>query len=121
MVIALSPALNVNDVLSVNPLRAFGRRPILLIAGADRARQYNEFQILNSIAKTACGKNNVAVFVEARGIGPDLVTRYNVRRVLDWIKNPGLPDLVELSTAAPDALTETAPEPEAETQEPSEE
>lgn len=108
MVVALSPALNVNDVLSVNPLRAFGRRPVLLIAGADRARQYNEFQILNSIAKAACGKENVAVIVEARGIGPDLVSKYNVRRVLDWIKNPRLPDIVELSTAAPAGLAAPA-------------
>ncbi len=100
MVVALSPALNVNGVLSVNPLRAYGRRPILIIAGADRARQYNEFQILNSIAKASCGKANVTVIVEAKGIGPDLVTKYNVRRVLDWIKNPRLPDLVEFSTSA---------------------
>lgn len=100
MVIAISPALNINAVLSVNPLRAYGRRPLLLIAGADKARQYTEFQILNSTAKIACGKENVFVIVEARGFGPGLVSKYNVRRVLDWIKNPRLPDIVQLSTAA---------------------
>ena len=67
------------------------------------------------IAKTACGKNNVTVIVEAKGIGPDLVTKYNVRRVLDWIKNPRLPDLVAFSTAAPAGLPPPAanqpPEP----------
>lgn len=99
MVIAVSPVLNVNDVLSVNPLRAYGKRPLLLIAGADRAKQYKEFQLLNDIARMACGKSNVTVMVEAKGFGPKLITKYNARRVLDWIKNPRLPDLVEISSA----------------------
>jgi len=107
MVIALSPALNVNDVLSVNPLRAYGRRPLLLIAGADRAKQYKEFQLLNDIARMACGKGNVTVMVEAKGFGPKLINKYNIRRVLDWIKNPRLPDIVELSTGT-DAGQEAA-------------
>jgi len=100
MVIAISPVFNVNDVLSVNPLRAYGRRPLLLIAGADRARQYTEFQILNGTAKISSGKENVLVIVEAKGFGPGLVNKYNVRRVLDWIKNPRLPEIVQFSTAA---------------------
>ena len=110
MVIAISPALNVNDVLSVNPLRAYGRRPLLMIAGADKERQYKEFQLLNDIAKTALGKTNVTVIVEAKGIGPTLVTKYNVRRVLDWIKNPRLPAVVAFSTAAAAGLTPPATE-----------
>lgn len=104
MVVAVSPVFNANDVLSVNPLRAYGRRPILLIGGADRARQYTEMQILNSFAKAACGPGNVSVIVEAKGFGPGLVNKYNVRRVLDWIKNPRLPEVVAYSTAAVGAL-----------------
>lgn len=100
MAVAVSPVLNVNDVLSVNPLRAYGRRPLLLIAGVDRAKQYKEVQLLNDIAKRACGRENVSVIVEAKGFGPGLVNKYNVRRVLDWIKNPRLPELVEYSSAA---------------------
>ncbi|MCM2267770.1 MAG: alpha/beta hydrolase [Elusimicrobiales bacterium] len=110
MVIAVSPVLNVNSVLSVNPLRAYGQRPILLIAGADRARQYAEFQILNHTAQITCGKRNVTVIVEAKGFGPGLVNKYNARRVLDWIRNPRLPDIVELSTAAPAGLEPGATE-----------
>ena len=98
MVIAISPALNVNDVLSINPLRAYGKRPILLVVGADRARQYKKFQLINDIAKSACGKENVSVLVEAKGIGPELVTKYNIKRVLDWLRNPRLPQVVELSS-----------------------
>jgi len=110
MVIAISPALNVNDVLSINPLRAYGKRPILFVAGADRPRQYKEFQLINDIAKATCGKENVSVLVEAKGIGPSLITKYNIRRVLDWLKNPRLPPVIELSTAAPqNAEPQTAP------------
>jgi pimeloyl-ACP methyl ester carboxylesterase len=108
MVIAESPLLNANAVLSVNPLRAYGDRPILFVAGADRARQYAEFQILNRTAQIACGKNNVTVLVEPKGLGPGLINKYNVRRVLDWVRNPRLPQLVEFSTAAAAGLTPSA-------------
>ncbi len=121
MVIAISPALNVNDVLSVNPLRAYGKRPLLMIAGADRAKQYKEFQLLNDIAKMACGKNNVTVMIEAKGFGPNLVNKYNLRRVLDWIKNPRLPDIVTASTAAPAGLAPGPAEQPATSQEEQEE
>ena len=101
MTAAFSPALNVNDVLSVNPLYAYGRRPLLLMAGANRARQYKEFQLLNDIAKLKCGKENVTTMVEAAGSGAgELVTRYNIRRIFDWFKNPRLPQAVEISTQA---------------------
>lgn len=112
MVIAISPVLNVNGVLSVNPLRAYGQRPILMVAGADRARQYAEFQILNHTAQITCGKRNVTVMVEAKGFGPGLVNKYNARRVIEWVKNPRLPDLVELSTAAAAASDGALPEPQ---------
>ena len=105
MTAAFSPALNVNDVLSVNPLYAYGRRPLLLMAGANRARQYKEFQLLNDIAKLKCGKENVTTIVEASGSGAgELVTRYNIRMIFDWFKNPRLPRVVEVSTQALQAV-----------------
>lgn len=100
MVAAISPVLNVNDVLSVNPLYAYGKRPLLMVAGANRAKQYKEFQLLNDIAKMTCGKSNVTSMVEARGFGAEIVTRHNIRKIFDWFKNPRLPDIVERSTAA---------------------
>ncbi|MBI4802863.1 MAG: alpha/beta fold hydrolase [Elusimicrobia bacterium] len=100
MAAAISPVLNVNDVLSVNPLYAYGKRPLLMIAGANRAKQYKEFQLLNDIAKSACGKANVTIMVEAKGFGAEIVTKYNVRKIFDWFKNPRLPVIVEHSTAA---------------------
>ncbi len=117
MVIAISPVLNVNDVLSVNPLRAYGGRPLLMIGGAGQGRQYKELQLLNDIARRACGKENAAIIVEARGFGPKLISRYNVRRVLDWIRNPRLPEIVEYSSAAAAGFSPETPAADGEEQE----
>ena len=108
MTAAFSPVLNVNDVLSVNPLRAYGKRPLLLVAGANRAKQYKELQLLNDIAKQACGRENITTMVEAAGFGAgELVTKYNIRRIFDWFKNPRLPPVVDISTPAVQADTFT--------------
>ncbi len=103
-VVAISPVLNVNGVLSVNPLRAYGRRPILMIGGAGNGRQFKEFLLLNDIARLTSGKDNASVMIESSGFGPQLITRYNASRVLDWILAPRLPEIVQYSTAAPAAL-----------------
>jgi len=108
MTAAFSPVLNVNDVLSVNPLRAYGKRPLLLVTGADHAKQYKELQLLNDIAKQACGRENITTMVEAAGFGAgELVTKYNIRKIFDWFKNPRLPVVVDISTPAgpTDAVT----------------
>jgi pimeloyl-ACP methyl ester carboxylesterase len=100
MTAAFSPVLNVNDVLSVNPLRAYGKRPLLLAGGANRAKQYKELQLLNDIAKQACGRENITSIVEAEGFGAgELVTKYNLRKFFNWFKNPRLPFVVERSSA----------------------
>ncbi len=96
-VIAVSPVLNVNDVLVVNPLRAYGRKPLLMLAGANRERQFKEFQLLNDIAKLSCGAENVITLVEARGFGAELINRYSARRILDWINNSSFPPVAASS------------------------
>ncbi|MBI4657207.1 MAG: acetylxylan esterase [Elusimicrobia bacterium] len=103
MLITVTPVLNVNDVLSVNPLRAYGERPMLLISASNRARQYMEFQILNDMAKSYSGRRNVAVIVGATGFGVSILTGQILRRMFAWIKNPAMPQEVERSTqtAAP--------------------
>jgi alpha-beta hydrolase superfamily lysophospholipase len=97
MVIAISPVTNVNDVLSVNPLRAYGKRPILIIYGA--SRYYNEFRLLNNIARSVCGRENTTTIVEAVGFGTNLLTRSTIRKIFEWLKHPSLPQVVIQSTA----------------------
>lgn len=108
-VVAVSPVLNVNDVLVVNPLRAYGRKPLLMMAGANRERQFKEFQLLNDIAKISCGAENVITLVEARGFGSDLINRYSVRRILDWLKTGAFPPVVDSSSTYVTGGLETVP------------
>lgn len=108
MTAAFSPVLNINDVLSVNPLRAYGKRPLLLVDGASRDRQYKVLRLLNDIARQAAGRENVTTMIEAAGFGAgELVTKYNIRRIFDWFKNPRLPPVVDISTPAFQADTFT--------------
>ncbi|GEM_PF-839086 len=90
-VIALTPILNANDVRSVNPLRAYGKRPIFLISSARGKRQYKEFQLLNDIAKTRSGKENVTVSIQKRGVGAKLLNSYTIGQIFVWVKNFKLP------------------------------
>ncbi|MDQ7772157.1 MAG: alpha/beta fold hydrolase [Elusimicrobiales bacterium] len=108
-VIAVSPVLNVNDVLVVNPLRAYGRKPLLMMAGANRERQFKEFQLLNDIAKISCGAENVTTLVEAKGFGAELVNRYSARRIMDWLRNSSFPPVVESSSTYVTGGLETVP------------
>lgn len=118
MTAAFSPVLNVNDVLSVNPLRAYGRRPLLLVAGTNRAKQYKELQLLNDIAKQACGRENITTIIEATGFGAGaLVTKYNIRRFFSWFRNPRRPFVVERSTAPAQPETAAPEEPDGDTAE----
>ncbi len=97
MAIAISPALNANDVLTVNPLRmAYGKRPLLLIGGTDRERQYKELILLNDLARTACGIGNVTIMLEYSGLGQEIITKYNIKKILAWLDNPKLPPVTLL-------------------------
>lgn len=105
MAIAISPALNANDVLIVNPLRmAYGKRPLLLIGGASMERQYKELILINDLARNACGIGNVTVMLEYDGLGQKLITKYNINRVLAWINNPALPQITLLEDEAEENL-----------------
>ena len=98
-VITLSAVLNVNYVLSVNPLKAYGKRPILFVTGTDNKRQYKEFQLLKDLAKTVSGEENITTVIEKNGAGSKLLTYNAIRKILAWTKNPKLPLIVACSTS----------------------
>ncbi|MBO4556239.1 MAG: alpha/beta fold hydrolase [Elusimicrobiales bacterium] len=105
--IAISPALNANDVLTVNPLRtAYGKRPLLLVGGTDRDRQYKELILINDLARTACGIGNVTVMLEYSGLGQELITKYNIKRLLAWLDNSSLPSVITFEDEDEDTETE---------------
>jgi alpha-beta hydrolase superfamily lysophospholipase len=97
--ITLSAVLNVNDVLSVNPLKAYGKRPLLFITGTSNKRQYKEFQLLKDLAKKISGEENITTIIVRNGSGAKLLTSTTIRKILAWTKNLKLPTIVDCSTA----------------------
>ena len=97
-VITLSAVFNVNDVLSVNPLKAYGKRPLLFIASANNKRRYKEFQILVNTAKLTAGEENVTTIIAKWGVGRQLLNLDTIKKILAWTNNPKLPAIVESST-----------------------
>lgn len=112
MTVAIYPSLNINSVLTVNPLRAYGKRPILMLVGYKYERKYTEFQILNGTARSAAGKENVFSIVEADIKNASSLNKNAIRKVIEWTRNPSLPETVNydlsLSTAPVSLSTETA-------------
>jgi pimeloyl-ACP methyl ester carboxylesterase len=113
----LSPGMSHQSLPTVNALRAFKDRPILLVMGDDDRRTAAEAPILFEFAKRAVGPENVQLVRVPRGHGTRMLY-YNkglIDQVLDWMENPiQPPDLTtELSTGtAPAATPEPAPAPE---------
>lgn len=94
MCVAIYPSMNINDVLIVNPLRAYGKRPILLVSSSKYEKKYKEFQLLNDIARLSCGKENVFSIVEEAVDGPSDFKNSQIAAVLGWTENPRIPDVV---------------------------
>ncbi|MBU2530229.1 MAG: alpha/beta hydrolase [Elusimicrobia bacterium] len=97
--ITLSAVLNVNDVLSVNPMKAYGKRPLLFISGTDNKRQYKEFQLLENLAKRIAGEENVTTIIARTGLGASLLTSSTIGKILAWTKYQKLPTIVDSSTS----------------------
>lgn len=95
MCVAIYPSMNINDVLIVNPLRAYGKRPILIVSSSRYEKKYKEFQLLNDIARLSCGKENVFSIVEENIDGPSDLKISAIARILGWTENPKIPEIID--------------------------
>ncbi len=95
MCVAIYPSMNINDVLVVNPIRAYGKRPILIVSSSKYEKKYKEFQLLNDIARFSCGKENVFSIVEEGINGPYDLRISEIARILGWTENPRIPELID--------------------------
>jgi pimeloyl-ACP methyl ester carboxylesterase len=93
MIAVLTPTLNANrDVLSVNPLRVYGQRPILIAASKDNARIFREVMLLRNVAAISAGEGNVTFLVDNKGDGLDLIQPWSTReKIFQWLLTPQLP------------------------------
>ena len=103
MVFMLSPGMSYREVLTVNAIRAYGKRPILMMVGADDPRSPRETAILYEFAKRSAGLENTTLITAEREHGTRIlvVNKGIVGRIVDWIYNPiAQPEPPQASTAA---------------------
>lgn len=100
----LSPGMRYREIPTVNAIRAYGKRPILLVVGADDNRSTRETAILFEFAKRVAGPENTQLLSAEREHGTRIlvVNKGVVGKILDWIADPMLP-------LDPQVSTETAP------------
>lgn len=101
MTILISPGLSYREVLTVNGMRRYGRRPILFLVGGDDTRSLLATKLLYDIAKYSSGPENAMRIEAEKGHGIKMLTPELIQRVLAWVENPVAPPepLPEASTA----------------------
>jgi len=99
-IILFAPVLNVNDVLSVNPLRALSDTPVLFVGSIKNERQFKEFTLLNDIARNSSSKDYITSFVEAVPVSDLLNRKSDIYRVLSWVQYPELPPVTDINAVS---------------------
>lgn len=113
MLFMLSPGMSYREVLTVNAIRAYTRRPILLVVGADDNRSTRETAVLHHFAKQAAGPENTTLITAERERGTRIlvVNKGVIGQILDWVENPTQPQEPEVSTETPTGQGEPEPLP----------
>ncbi|MFH1725658.1 MAG: alpha/beta fold hydrolase [Elusimicrobiota bacterium] len=107
MVFILSPGMSYREVLTVNAMRAYRDRPILLVVGDDDRRSSTETPILFEFAKRSVGEENATLMRVPRGHGTRMLyysRKTLVPDILEWIDNP-------ITVLEPDVSTDTLTSP----------
>ena len=86
----LSPGMSYREILTVNAIRAYTKRPILLVVGADDNRSTRETAILYEFAKRSAGAENTQLITAEREHGTRIlvVNKDITGQILDWVENP---------------------------------
>lgn len=102
LVFLLSPGLNYHKLPTVNALKSFGERPVLMVGSGQDRRSIIEMLILYEVAKRSSGEEYSSLIQVDKGAGTR-VLYYNkgvVAQILDWIDDPIVEPLddLEIST-----------------------
>lgn len=90
MLFMLSPGMSYREVLTVNAIRAYTKRPILLVVGADDNRSTKETAVLHHFAKQSAGAENTTLVTADREHGTKILVANKgiIGRILEWIEDP---------------------------------
>ncbi|MBI5624471.1 MAG: alpha/beta hydrolase [Elusimicrobia bacterium] len=116
MIIMLSPGLRYQEVLTVNAMRTYKDRPVLMVYSEGDKKTAAETLLMSNIARRATGEANTTVHVifgrserGAKMINPALS-----RKIIDWIAEPvqalGNVGIVSLDSAAAPGAPAPGPE-----------
>lgn len=113
LLVMLSPGLKYQEVTTVNAMRAYKNRPVLLLYGEQDKTAAREAPILFQFAKMSVGADKAAVVSIPNVTGAKLLSRAVVEQLVSWLANPvpPAPPAVSSGTATPGAL-EPSPESE---------
>lgn len=93
--VAINPSTNINDILTVNPLRLYGQRPILFVTAQNYKKRMQEVMLLYTIAKKTTGQENAFIIIEYSIKSAEDVLKSTIYKILNWVKNPKLPPVAE--------------------------
>lgn len=115
-VVMLSPAAQYQDVPSLNAIRKYKDRPILMIYSELDKRSASNAPVLYSFAKAAVGERNAMLVPVAKVHGVKLAANGPViRQMIDWLILPIKPEAAVSTTTAvgtSTAAVEGEPDPE---------
>lgn len=113
LVVMLSPGMSYQEVLTVNAMRVYKDRPILMIYSELDRNSAKATPLLYQIARGAAGDKNVALISVPDRHGVKLLNAALASQIVDWIYDPVKPLAPAVSTAtapAPAASTKTVEE-----------
>lgn len=106
MLILFSPGMSYQEILTVNAMRAYKDRPILLVYGELDKTSARATPILYEFARRSAGERNAAVMMVPKRHGHQLLSSEVVAQVLEWIAEPVKPEV------AVDSSTQTVVSPQ---------
>ncbi|MFA6582727.1 MAG: alpha/beta fold hydrolase [Elusimicrobiaceae bacterium] len=97
MMALFSPTLNANhDVLTVNPLKEYGSRPVFMAASVENQRLYREVAILRGILYLNSGSRYVTFVTVKKGFNTEILKPNVTQAFINWLKWPYMPEPVEV-------------------------
>ncbi|MBI5211079.1 MAG: alpha/beta hydrolase [Elusimicrobia bacterium] len=113
LVVMLSPGIRYQEVLTVNAMRAYKDRPILMVHSEEDKKSASETGLLRAFAKQSTGEANTTVLaVPGKERGTRMLNGALCQQILDWVVEPVRPaDVLASSPTARAASPGGAQEP----------
>lgn len=109
LIAMLSPGTHYQEVLTINAMRAYKNRPILMVYSLADRNSSRATPVLESFARQSAGDLNVTVIKVAQEHGTKMLRGDLPRQIIDWLLSPvRVPGETEVST---ETAHPPAPEP----------